>query len=78
MFSETWLRNHVLYNYPFFVWASLVAQETQVQSLGREDPLEKEYTHCQVPQNLTAGLLMMMVFTLAGNTQSGLLSPCKF
>ena len=87
MFSETWLRNHVLYNYPFFVSASLVAQmvkhlpimqETQVQSLGREDPLEKEYTHCQVPQNLTARLLMMMVFTLAGNTQSGLLSPCKF
>ena len=55
-----------------------IMQETQVQSLGREDPLEKEYTHCQVPQNLTARLLMMMVFTLAGNTQSGLLSPCKF
>ena len=36
---------------PFFVWASLLAQtvkrlpvlwETQVQSLDREDPLEKE------------------------------------
>ena len=86
MFSETWLRNHVLCNYCFFVWASLVAQmvkhlpirqETQIRSLGREDPLEKEYTHCQVPQNLTARLLMMMVFTLAGNTQSGLLSPCE-
>ena len=40
----------------YFIWASLVAQmikrlpamrETLVQSLGREDPLEKEMTtHC--------------------------------
>ena len=47
----TGLRKVIAYGYSGTYWASLVAQmvknlpamwETQVQSLGREDPLEKE------------------------------------